>query len=189
MTLRRTSITGRLGRVGALVAIAGASALAGTATAGAASSATITVAHNKTWGTILETGSGRAVYAFSKDTKTHSACTGTCAKAWPPVLVSSSSKPVGKGVSHLGTIKRSGGQVQVTYEGIPLYTFIGDTHAGQVTGNTTDNFGKWWSVNPTHPATAPAAASSSSSSSASSSGSSSASTPASTPATSTVNGY
>ena len=179
MTRRHTAITARLGRLGALVALAGASALATTATAGAASSATITVAHNKTWGTILETGSGRAVYAFSKDTKTHSACTGACAKAWPPVLVSSGAKPVGKGVSHLGTIKRSGGQVQVTYEGIPLYTFIGDSHAGQVAGNTTDNFGTWWSVNPTHPATAPTAAASSSSSSSSSS----------TPASSTVNGY
>jgi hypothetical protein len=44
---------------------------------------------------------------------------------------------------------------QVTYEGIPLYTFIGDKKAGQVTGNIKDTWGQWWSINPSSPHTPP----------------------------------
>jgi hypothetical protein len=44
---------------------------------------------------------------------------------------------------------------QVTYEGIPLYTFTGDKKAGQVTGNIKDTWGQWWSINPASPTSAP----------------------------------
>jgi predicted lipoprotein with Yx(FWY)xxD motif len=75
---------------------------------------------------------------------------------WVPVVLAAGQKaPVGDGVSHLGSFTRSAGVRQVTYEGIPLYTFIGDKKAGQVTGNVKDTWGQWWSINPSSPKTPP----------------------------------
>ncbi|HVW18538.1 MAG TPA: hypothetical protein VHB30_09845 [Solirubrobacteraceae bacterium] len=89
-------------------------------------------------GSYLVDSKGRTLYLFEKDTKGKSACSGSCAKAWPPVLVAKGkSKPTaGTGVkaSLLGTVKRSDGTRQVTYKGHPLYLYAGDTKAGQTTG-------------------------------------------------------
>jgi len=75
----------------------------------------------------------------------------------------------GVSASKLGTVKRSGGALQVTYSGKPLYWFSGDTGAGQVHGNVTDTWGKWSDV-----VTAKSASSSSGSGSTSGSGGSTA---------------
>ena len=79
-----------------------------------------------------------------------SACSGACAAAWPPVpakgkvTVSGSAK-----ASDLGTITRSDGTKQVTYDGHPLYYFAGDSGPGQTSGQGSDGFGaKWWLVAP-----------------------------------------
>ncbi|MCL2395986.1 MAG: hypothetical protein FWC87_15040 [Acidimicrobiaceae bacterium] len=118
--------------------------------------ATIMVVHNKTWGSLLALSNGDTVYRFTLDTKDHSKCTGKCAQIWPPVELAAGQKhPIGKGVSHLGTIKRAGGAKQVTYKGIPLYRFIGDKAPHQVHGNIKDAFGQWWSVNPANPTAIP----------------------------------
>jgi predicted lipoprotein with Yx(FWY)xxD motif len=51
--------------------------------------------------------------------------------------------------SNLGTISRSNGTKQVTYQGHPLYYYAGDTHSGTITGQGSDGFGaKWWLVTP-----------------------------------------
>jgi predicted lipoprotein with Yx(FWY)xxD motif len=67
------------------------------------------------------------VYSYSKDTKNHSNCTGTCALTWPPVLTTA---PVqaGAGVSagSLGEIHRSDGTVQLTFDHKPLYLYSGE---------------------------------------------------------------
>ena len=56
--------------------------------------------------------------------------------------------PIGVGVSHLGTFIRTGGGHQVTYEGVPLYTFTGDLKPHQVNGNNViDSWGHWWAIN------------------------------------------
>lgn len=121
--------------------------------------ATIEVVHNKTWGSLLALGNGDTVYRFLHDTKNHSNCTGKCATVWPPVELARGMKhPIGKGVKDLGTIKRAGGARQVTYQGIPLYRFIGDKAPGQVHGNIKDSFGQWYSVNPAKPTAVPTAA-------------------------------
>src|SRR5207253_10800819 len=53
----------------------------------------------------------------------------------------------GAKASDLGTITRSDGTKQVTYDGHPLYYFVGDSAAGQANGQGSDNFGaKWWLV-------------------------------------------
>jgi predicted lipoprotein with Yx(FWY)xxD motif len=102
-------------------------------------------------GSFLTDGSGRAVYLWTKDSMNKSACMGACAGAWPPVeakgtlTVSGGAKP-----SDLGTITRSDGSKQVTYDGHPLYYFAGDSGSGQVSGQGSDGFGaKWWLVAPT----------------------------------------
>jgi len=70
-------------------------------------------------------------------------CTGSCASAWPPVLLPSgtSAATAGSGVTagKLGTIQRPDGTTQVTYNGMPLYTFASDS-PGQATGQGVDGF-------------------------------------------------
>jgi predicted lipoprotein with Yx(FWY)xxD motif len=137
--------------------LAGGVAMLATSSAGAsASPTTITVTQNKTWGPTLTLKNGDTLYRLNKDSKDKSTCAGKCAETWLPVLLATGQKtPVGVGVSHLGSFARSGGGQQVTYEGIPLYRFIGDKKAGQVTGNVKDTWGQWWSINPKSPLTPP----------------------------------
>lgn len=102
-------------------------------------------------GAFLTDGSGRAVYLFMKDSGDTSACSGACAAAWPPVTATSTpSASGGVNSGELGTITRSDGTKQVTYDGHPLYYFAGDTGPGMVKGQGIDGFGaKWWLVAPT----------------------------------------
>jgi predicted lipoprotein with Yx(FWY)xxD motif len=96
-------------------------------------------------GSILVNSQGRTLYLFKKDPRGRSACTGECAKFWPPLRASG--KPTaGHGISasKLGTIKRADGKPQVTYNGHPLYTFVQDTKAGQTNGQGLVAFGAAW---------------------------------------------
>lgn len=100
-------------------------------------------------GTVLAGAGGRTLYWFAKDTMTKSNCTGSCATYWPPVI-GDPTAAAGTSLPHgFGTIKRADGQVQATYDGHPLYTYRGDTAAGQVTGNgVSASGGRWWAVTP-----------------------------------------
>jgi predicted lipoprotein with Yx(FWY)xxD motif len=99
----------------------------------------------------LTNGSGRAVYLWVKDTGDMSTCNGACAGAWPPVTTTSTATASGSAkASDIGTITRSDGTKQVTYDGHPLYYFSGDSGAGTASGQGSDGFGaKWWLVAPT----------------------------------------
>ena len=101
-------------------------------------------------GKILVNSQGRTLYLFKKDSRGRSACTGECAKFWPPLRPSG--KPTaGHGISasKLGTIKRSDGKPQVTYNGHPLYAFLQDTKAGQTNGQGLTAFGaSWFTLSP-----------------------------------------
>ncbi|HEX3981382.1 MAG TPA: hypothetical protein VHW93_09160 [Acidimicrobiales bacterium] len=144
------------GAVSAIM-LTGALAVVGTVTLPAAAGAgttpvTVTTTDNKAWGTILTLSNGTVVYRLTTDPKNKSVCSGTCAKIWPPVLLATGQKKAtGHGVSGLGTITRSNGTHQVTYQGIPLYRYFGDHKAGQATGNIKDKWGRWWVVNPASP--------------------------------------
>jgi predicted lipoprotein with Yx(FWY)xxD motif len=92
--------------------------------------------------TVLTSAQGFTLYWFAPDTPTRSACYGTCAGYWPPVTGTPSAGPVITG--RLGTIKRSDGTIQVTYNGHPLYTYVGDTAPGQAFGNNLNLNGGLW---------------------------------------------
>jgi predicted lipoprotein with Yx(FWY)xxD motif len=102
---------------------------------------------NSQFGSILADAKGMTLYTATGDTSTTSGCTGACLKFWPPLLLPAGEvQPVaGPGVSGLGTLMRPEG-VQVTYHGKPLYTWIRDTHPGQVTGNGVVDSGGTWHV-------------------------------------------
>jgi predicted lipoprotein with Yx(FWY)xxD motif len=119
------------------------------AAAGSPGGTVITTASSSA-GTVLTSGSGRAVYLWAKDTGDMSACAGAYAGAWPPVTTTATATAAGSAkASDIGTITRSDGTKQVTYDGHPLYYFAGDSGAGTATGQGSDNFGaKWWLVNP-----------------------------------------
>jgi len=90
-------------------------------------------------------GSGRTLYIFEKDSKGMSACDGACASYWPPLV--SNGKPValsGVDQSLVGTTKRADGTEQVTYNGWPVYMFIGDKQPGQTSGEGLTDFGASW---------------------------------------------
>ena len=101
-------------------------------------------------GKYLVGSSGRALYLWVADPSDKSVCAGACAKFWPPLLTKSA--PVAAGgvtAGQLGTIARSNGSKQVTYDGHPLYYFALDKSRGSITGQGSDNFGaKWWLVAP-----------------------------------------
>jgi predicted lipoprotein with Yx(FWY)xxD motif len=101
-------------------------------------------------GKILVNSQGRTLYLFKKDSRGRSACTGECAKFWPP-LRASGKLSAGRGISasKLRTIRRSDGKPQVTYNGHPLYTFLQDTKAGQTNGQGLSAFGaSWFTLSP-----------------------------------------
>jgi predicted lipoprotein with Yx(FWY)xxD motif len=116
----------------------------------AAAGSTVIATASSSAGPVLINGSGHAVYRWAKDPKDMSACTGACASAWPPVQASGTVTAAGSAKSSdLGTITRSDGTKQVTYDGHPLYYFAGDSGAGQASGQGSDSFGaKWWLVAP-----------------------------------------
>ena len=92
--------------------------------------------------TVLTTIKGLTLYWFAPDTPTRSNCNGVCAGYWPPLTGTPSAGPDVTGT--LGTIKRSDGTIQVTYNGHPLYTYVGDTIPGQAFGNNLNLNGGLW---------------------------------------------
>lgn len=134
---------------------------------GTSSASSVTIGTRSTSiGTVLVNAQGHTLYWFARDTPTTSNCTGTCLSYWPPVL----GKPKAASGASLpmtfGTIKRSGGQVQATYDGHPLYTYISDTSAGMTGGNGLNlSGGLWWAMTPSgskpaaHPSSSPSSSS------------------------------
>jgi len=92
--------------------------------------------------TVLTNARGFTLYSFALDTGTSSQCDGQCARLWPPLEgpVTAVAGITGK----LGTITRSGGTVQATYNGHPLYTYVADTAPGQAKGNGLNASGGVW---------------------------------------------
>jgi predicted lipoprotein with Yx(FWY)xxD motif len=98
-------------------------------------------------GPILVDGSGRTLYLFAADHPDKSACTSACAAIWPPYAPPSRPQ-AGTGVDgvKLGAITRADGAKQVSYDGHPLYYYVGDGMPGQTTGQALSQFGAAWYV-------------------------------------------
>jgi len=118
----------------------GATPTAEAPTAAPTAGPTVEAAEVGTVGTVLVDGaSGLTLYIFTQDVREsgESACTGECLVTWPALTVAAGETPTGGAsvTGTLGTITRTDdGTVQVTYDGLPLYFFAGDTAAGQANG-------------------------------------------------------
>jgi predicted lipoprotein with Yx(FWY)xxD motif len=94
---------------------------------------------------VLTNSQGLTLYLFAPDSATASKCYGSCAAYWPPVKGPLTAGPGVTGT--IGTITRTDGSLQATYDGHPLYTYIGDSAPGQDHGNNLDiNGGFWYDV-------------------------------------------
>ena len=133
----------------------GGSGSTGTSTPAAATAGTL---KTTTIGgaTVLTSAKGFTLYSFAPDTPTKSNCNGTCAQNWPPVTGPATASGV---TGTFGTIKRSDGSTQATFEGHPLYTFVGDTAPGQNKGNGLNALGGLWNEIITSGTAAPASTS------------------------------
>jgi predicted lipoprotein with Yx(FWY)xxD motif len=117
------------------------------------SPAVVNVGQNASLGSFLVNGSGWTLYVFANDTQATSssaavsACTSTCTTIWLPLLTNGT-PTAGTGVtaSMLGTLTRSDGSVQVTYNGWPLYTYTKDMAAGDTNGQAFKSL--WYAVTP-----------------------------------------
>jgi predicted lipoprotein with Yx(FWY)xxD motif len=120
------------------------SAASSTPAAGGSSSPSATTLMSRTIGgtQVLTNSAGYTLYWFVPDTSTTSKCNGSCATYWPPVKGPATA---GSGVTGtLSTITRSDGTTQATYDGHPLYTYVGDTAPGQNKGNGLNASGGLW---------------------------------------------
>ena len=117
----------------------GAAASPGTTTA----ATTVKTASNSQFGTILVNSAGMALYTYGPNNSgTTNMCTGACLQAWPAVTVPAGTTPtLASGVTGtVATARQADGTLQVTYNGMLLYTFVSDTSPGQVTGNGVAKF-------------------------------------------------
>ena len=85
-------------------------------------------------GSILVDGDGMTLYLFESDTGDTSTCTGDCAATWPPLIADAPTAGEGVDEELLGTTTRDDGEVQVTYDGHPLYGFASDQAPGDTEG-------------------------------------------------------
>jgi predicted lipoprotein with Yx(FWY)xxD motif len=146
-------------RVALLALAALALVIAGEAVASQSSKRVAKEAENTTLGhTVLTTLKGKTLYSLSVEKRGKFTCTGGCLATWKPLLVPAGVKPTGP--VKLGTVKRPEGKTQVTYKGLPLYSFGGDTRPGEANGEGLKDVGTWHaaragSVSPQPPAPAP----------------------------------
>lgn len=128
---------------------------AASAVTGAASGTGVGTARSTAHGAYLTTPEGRALYLLEEDPRGSSTCYEMCAAVWPPFLAAQGA-PIAVDstvrTNLLGTIQRPGGGSQVSYNGHPLYLYLGDAGPGQ--GQTRghhveDSWGEWYLVSPT----------------------------------------
>jgi predicted lipoprotein with Yx(FWY)xxD motif len=108
-------------------------------------------------GPVLADSKGFTLYWYAKDSMMSSACTGGCTSAWPPLTGTPEAAMGVHLVGKFGTITRSGGVLQATYKGRPLYTYSGDAAPGMTKGNGLGGVWHVFKVNPQGATPAPMA--------------------------------
>jgi predicted lipoprotein with Yx(FWY)xxD motif len=112
-------------------------------------SATTVKTASSSLGTILVDAHGMTLYSLSAEQGGKFICsTSACTGIWHPLTVSAGGSPSGE-VGSLGTVKRPDGTTQVTYKGMPLYTFAQDLKPGQTNGQGIKDVGTWGAVTTT----------------------------------------
>lgn len=108
------------------------------------SNTTVKTASNAAVGkTILVDSQGMTLYHLTAETTGKFICTSSsCVSIWRPLTVSAGTTPTST-VGSLGVVKRPDGTVQVTYNGMPLYTFAQDKAAGEANGQGFKDVGTW----------------------------------------------
>jgi predicted lipoprotein with Yx(FWY)xxD motif len=120
-----------------------------TQSAKAADEYTVSLGSNDQFKSFLVGKDGMALYIFTPDPLNDSVCYEACATSWPPLTVASADKlTVDEGIpGKFGTITRKDtDQLQVTYNGMPLYYWFKDAKAGDTTGHRVGRV--WWVVPP-----------------------------------------
>jgi predicted lipoprotein with Yx(FWY)xxD motif len=160
MSWAHRSLKWQLGAAAALVATlalvaAGCGSSSSGSSAGSGASGLVRAVKNSQLGTsVLVNRQGMTLYALSAERHGKFICTtanvaGTstpCVSLWHP-LTAQQGQSLGSGISHLATVQRPGSSaMQVTYKGMPLYTFAEDHSAGQVSGNGFRDVGTWHAV-------------------------------------------
>ena len=126
---------------------AGVVLLAASLSSAVLASPSVGVTTNPQAGNILVDDRGMTLYRYTPDQPNASTCYDGCARAWPPVLVDAVPAVQDATLSNgLGITPRSDGTQQLSFQGAPLYYYVGDTQPGDVTGQASD--GVWFVVNP-----------------------------------------
>ena len=116
-------------------------------TTGAARAGTIVQAHTSSLGRLLTDGNGRTLYLFEADRPNVSKLSAAGLSIWPPLAATGKPQATsGALAAKIGTITGANGKAQVTYDGHPLYYYVGDTKPGQTSGQALDQFGAEWYV-------------------------------------------
>jgi predicted lipoprotein with Yx(FWY)xxD motif len=69
---------------------------------------------------------GQVVYTYAKDSKDGPpSCTGSCASVWAPVTGVPKAGPADSFPGTFGLVTAANGEKVITYNGYPLYTFVG----------------------------------------------------------------
>jgi predicted lipoprotein with Yx(FWY)xxD motif len=107
----------------------------------------VKTASNSTLGsTVLVNSQGLTLYHLTGEQNGKWICTSAaCVGAWHPLTAKNATALKGS-VGSLGTVKRPDGTTQVTYKGMPLYTFVKDVKPGQATGQGVKDVGTWTAV-------------------------------------------
>jgi len=118
-----------------------------TAAAMASGPVTVNVSKNGKYSAFLVDGKGMTLYLFTQDSPGKTTCYDQCATYWPPLLTSGT-PTAGTGVdaSKFGTVTRTDGTTQVTYNGWPLYYFAKDKQPGDTTGDGVQKV--WYLITP-----------------------------------------
>ena len=114
----------------------------GTGMAGAATKTTVKVTKVPDVGSVLADSSGKTLYTLTDANGAAVECTGPCLTAWPAYMVTATKAKAPKGVKSIAISDTN----QVTWKGLPLYTFSGDDAAKVAKGNGLVSFGGTWSV-------------------------------------------
>jgi predicted lipoprotein with Yx(FWY)xxD motif len=97
-------------------------------------------------GKVLTDNSGFTLYVFTGDSYNQSNCVGVCAGTWPPLLATGEVSAESSISGTIGTMTRSDGTTQVTYNGMPLYRYSSDAAPGDVKGQGA--VGRWYAATP-----------------------------------------